>query len=142
MKERVRALLSKISYIETDMELQKQILSSIPSNQTEEMETMVARIAEMKQQIIDLRRQIQETDQEEFNRIVAMEQAAERFKSLAKEKKFVQIHSTDDQGLCAITLNDGSRLECLVTAQDESGNWTVLTLDGQIKEYPGGLVKG
>jgi len=142
MKERVRALLSKINYIETDMELQKQILRSIPSGQTEEMEKVVVKIADMKQQIIDLRLEIQKTDQEEYNRIVAMEQAAERFRALAKEKKFVQVRSTDDQGLCTLSLTDGSRLECLVAAQDESGNWTILTLDGEIKEYPGGLVKG
>ena len=142
MKERVRALLSKINYIETDMELQKQILRSIPSGQTEEMEEVVVKIADMKQQIIDLRLEIQKTDPEEFNRIKAMEEAAERFKALAKEKKFVQVRSTDDQGLCSIALNDGSRLECLVAAQDEAGNWTLLTLAGEIKEFPGGLVKG
>lgn len=142
MKEKVRALLSKINYIETDLNLQKQILHAIPSDRKDEMEAVVVKIAGMKQQILDLRREIQETDPEEYGRIVAMEQAAERFKTLAREKKFVQVRSTDDQGLCSVTLNDGTRLDCLVAAQDEKGNWTLLDLDGGIKEYPGGLVKG
>ena len=141
MKEKVRALLSKINYIETDMELQKQILRSIPSDQKGEMEAVVVKIAGMKQQVIDLRREIQETDQEEYNRIVAMEQATERFKALAQEKRFVQVRTPDEQGLCAVTLNDGTQLNCLVAAQDEGGNWTLLTPDGEIKEYPGGLVR-
>lgn len=142
MKERVRALLSKINYIETDMELQKQILRSIPSSQKEEMEAVVVKIAAMKQQVLDLRLEIQNTDQEEYNRIVAMEQAADQFRALAREKKFVQVRSTDDQGLCSVTLNDDTRVECLVAAQDEGGDWTLLTPEGEIKTYPGGLVKG
>ena len=142
MKEKVRALLSKINYIETDMELQKQILRSIPTARKDEMEEVVVKIAGMKQQILDLRQEIRETDQEEYNRIVFMEQAAERFKDLAREKKFVQVRSADDKGLCSIALNDGSKITCLVAAQDEGGNWTLLDLDGEIKEYPGGLVAG
>jgi hypothetical protein len=141
MKEKVRALLSKINYIETDMEMQRQILRSIPSDQKGEMEAVVRKIADLKQQVLDLRLEIQKTDQEEYNRIVAMEQAAERFKTLAQEKTFVQVRQPDEQGLCAITLNDGSSLACLVAAQDQDGNWTLLTPDGEIKEFPGGLVK-
>jgi hypothetical protein len=38
-------------------------------------------------------------------------------------------------------LNDGTRLDCLVKAEEENGNWTVLTIEGETKEYPGGLVK-
>lgn len=106
------------------------------------MEAVVIKIADMKQQILDLRREIQEADPEEYNRIILMEQAAERFKALAREKKFVQIRSADDKGLSSIALNDGSKVTCLVAAQDETGNWTLLDLDGEIKEYPGGLVKG
>jgi len=32
-------------------------------------------------------------------------------------------------------------MDCLVTAKEENGNWTVLTLDGETREYPGGLIK-
>jgi hypothetical protein len=28
-----------------------------------------------------------------------------------------------------------------VAAREENGNWTVLTLDGETREYPGGFVK-
>lgn len=141
MKEKVRALLSKINYIEVDMDLQKQILHAIPSDRKGEMEAVLVKISQMKHQILDLRKQIQETDQDEYNRIVAMEQATQRFKALATEKNFVQVRTPDESGACGITLNDGTRVDCLVAAQDDAGNWTLLNGEGEIKEYPGGLVR-
>jgi len=32
--------------------------------------------------------------------------------------------------------NDGTRQDCLVAAKEENGNWTVLTIDEETKEYP------
>lgn len=141
MKQKVRALLQKINFIEVDMDLQKQILRAIPSAERGEMEKVLVKIAEMKQQILDLREEIRNTDPEAHDRIVAIEQGTERFKALAAEKRFVQVKTPDEAGICFVTLNDGSRLDCLIAARDEDGHWTVLTLFGEIKAYPGGLVR-
>lgn len=141
MKERVKGILQQINFIETDIDLQKQILFSIPSDQKDEMEKVLKKIAGQKQQIQDLRKMIQEIDPEEYNRIIAIEQATEKFRILAAEKKFEKVQTLNEEGECFITLNDGTRLDCLVAAKDDGGNWTVLTLEGETREYPGGLIQ-
>lgn len=141
MKERVKGLLQKINFIETDMELQKQILFSIPADQKVEMEKTMDVIASQKQQILDLRAMIKEIDPEEYNRIIALEEGTQKFKQLSKDKKFDTVNTLNEQGQCFITLNDGTRVDCLVAAKDDTGNWTVLTLGGEALEYPGGLIQ-
>ncbi|MDD9303178.1 MAG: hypothetical protein HUK40_12890 [Desulfobacter sp.] len=141
MKERVKGLLQKINFIETDMELQKQILFSIPSDQKDEMKKVMDQLASQKQQILDLREKIKEIDPEEYDRIICLEEASETFKRLASEKKFIVVNTLNEQGQCFVTLNDGTRIDCLVAAKDDTGNWTVLTLDGKAQEYPGGLIQ-
>lgn len=141
MSEKVKALLQKINFIETDMELHKQILLSIPSKNKQEMERVARTIADQKKQVNALRDRIKEADGEEYNKIVAIEQAAEKFKQLARTKKFTRINTLNETGECYITLADGSRLDCLVAAEEGNGNWTIMTLDGQTKEYPAGIIK-
>ena len=141
MKERVKGLLQKINFIQTDMEVQKQILFSIPSDQKDEMEKVMNVMASQKEQILDLRERIKEIDPEEYNRLIALEKATETFRELSKDKKFVMVNTLNETGECFVTLNDGTKMECLVTAKDDAGNWTVLTLDGETKEYPGGLIR-
>lgn len=137
----VKGLLQKINFIETDMDLHKQILASIPSKDRDQMEEVIKKIAEMKKQISDLRMEIKQVDEAEYNKIIAIEQATRAFQQIAADKKFVQVNTLNETGECFITLNDNSRIECLVAAKEENGNWTVLTLDGETKEYPGGFVK-
>ncbi len=141
MDNQVKGLLQKINLIETDMELHRQILVSIPSGQKKEMEKTAALIAEMKDQIKDLRDQIRSADENEYNRLVAIERAAQTFKNLSINKNFVRVDTLNETGECFVTLNDGTRLDCLVAAQEDKGNWILLTLDGEVKEYPGGLIK-
>ena len=141
MSANVKGLLQRINFIETDMEVHKQILFSIPSKNTAEMKKVVDTIADLKQQINDLRDQIKEMDEGEYDRIIAIEQAADRFRQISRDKKFVQVNTLNESGQCFITLNDGTRLECLVAAREENGNWTVLTLAGETKEYTGSLVR-
>lgn len=141
MSNQVKALLQKINFIETDMELHRQILFSIPSDKKEEMEKTMNVIAGMKEQIQDLRLKIREIDETEYNRIIAIEQAAETFKRLAREKKFVRVNTLNETGECFVTLNDGTRMDCLVAAQEENGNWTLMTLEGETKEFPASLIK-
>ncbi|HCY86577.1 MAG TPA: hypothetical protein DHV36_15695 [Desulfobacteraceae bacterium] len=141
MKDRVKGLLQKINFIETDMDLQKQILFSIPSDDKDEIKKVMNTIARQKGEIHELRKKIKEIDEDEYNRIITLEQATEKFRQLSRDKKFVQVHTLNEEGECFITLNEGSRIDCLVAAKDENGDWTVLTIDGETKEYPGGLVR-
>lgn len=138
---KIKGILQKINFIETDMDLHKQILVSIPSKDTDEMEKVLKKIAEQKQQINDLRMEIKHIDEDEYNKIIAIERATEMFREIAKDKKFVQVNTLNETGECFITFNDGTQLDCLVAAKEENGNWTVLTLNGETKEYPGGFVK-
>lgn len=137
----VKTILQKINFIETDMDLHKQILMSIPSDQKDEMEKVLKKIAEQKEEIQQLRLKIKEIDVDEYNKIIAIENAVAAFRQIAENKKFVQVNTLNETGECFITFNDGTRLDCLVAAKEENGNWTVLTLDGETKEYPGGFVK-
>jgi len=141
MSAKVKELLQKINFIETDMELHKQILFSIPSDNKAEMEKVVDTIAGLKKQISDLREQIKETDEDEYNKIIAIEQAAVLFREISRDKKFAQVNTLNEDRECFITFNDGTRQDCLVAAKEENGNWTVLTIDGKTKEYPGSLIK-
>ncbi len=141
MKAKVKGLLQKINFIETDMDLQRQILVSIPSDQADQMEAVVQKIAAYKQQIQDLRAQIQSIDPEEYDRIIAIEEGTRKFQQLAANKNFVEVNTLNDTGECFIQLNDNTRIDCLVAAKDEQGNWTVLTLDGETRTYPAGIIK-
>lgn len=141
MSATIKGLLQKINFIETDMDLHKQILVSIPSDNNAQIETTIQKIADQKNQINQLRQQIKQLDENEYNRIIAIEQAAETFRQISKDKKFVRVNTLNESGVCYITLNEGTRIDCLVAAKEENGNWTVLTLDGKTREYPGGLIK-
>ncbi len=48
MSSEVKGLLQKINFIETDMDLHKQILVSIPSDNKIEMQTIIAKMADQK----------------------------------------------------------------------------------------------
>jgi len=141
MTSTIKGLLQKINFIEADMELHKRILVSIPSDNRGEIEAVIQKIADQKQQIQDLRREIKKLDKTEYDKIITIEKAAETFRQLAKDKKYVDVNTLNESGDCFITFNDGTRLDCLVAAKQDNGNWTVLTLEGETKEYPGGLVK-
>ena len=141
MSSEVKTLLQKINFIETDMELHKQILLSIPSNNKTEMEKIINKIAGQKNQISDLRLAIKKIDKPEYDKIIAIEQAAETFKQISKEKKFISVNTLNESGECYITLNNGTRIDCLVAAKEKNGNFTILTIDGKTKEYPNGFVQ-
>ena len=141
MSNQTKALLQKINFIETDMELHKQILVSIPSDNKAEMEKVIKTIADQKKQINDLRLQIKEVDEEEYNKLIAIEQAADQFRRIAQTKKFDLVNTLNETGECYISLADGTRIDCLVAAREESGNWIIMTMDGETKEYPAGIIK-
>ncbi len=141
MHVKVETILKKISYIEMDMELHKQILFSIPSDQKDEMEKVMHTIAEKKQQVQDLRCEIKRLDPSAYDQILAIEKGTQNFKAMARDKQFSRVDTPDGTGACSISLNDGTCLDCLVAAKEENGNWMVLTREGKVRQFPGGLVK-
>ena len=138
---KIKELLQKINFVESDMEMQKQILFSTPSDNKAQMEELVEKIAGLKQQIAGLREEIKTTDKREYDKIIAIESGTKKFQELSKDKKYIEVSTLNESGECFITLNEGTRIDCLVTAKEENGNWTVLTLEGEAKEYPGGIIK-
>ncbi|MBU1565170.1 MAG: hypothetical protein KJ630_06035 [Proteobacteria bacterium] len=129
-------LLKKINYIEADIEIQKQILFSIPSEQKAEMEKTVAVIAAKKAEIEILRQQIKEIDPEEFARILIFEKAINEFKLLATTRQFTSITGRNINEPCQLALRDKAAVECLIKACDADGNWTIITLEGEIHHFP------
>ncbi len=140
MHPQVENLLQKISYIETDMELHKQILFSIPSDQTDDMEQVMQTIATQKQQVQDLREEIKRLDPSAHDRIIAIEKGTETFKAMAQDRQFDRVDTPDTSGACTITLTDGTDLDCLVAAREKTGDWMILTRDGEVKQFPRALV--
>ncbi|MBF0231691.1 MAG: hypothetical protein HQK65_01455 [Desulfamplus sp.] len=132
MSLKVQDILKKIAYIEADLEIQKQILFSIPSADKDEMEQVIKIIAEKKKMVNDLLFQIKEVDPLEFDRISKFEKAAAEFKKIAAEKKFSKIVTLNNSEPCTISLTSGKNIDCLVKAKDQTGDWTVFTFDGEI----------
>jgi hypothetical protein len=129
-------ILRKINYIEADMDIQKQILFSIPSAEKQEMEKVLKVIAGQKEKIDALRQEMKTAAPDEYEKILIFEKAAQKFKALAAEKQFKEITTFDGTTPCTISLKDGTIMDCLVKAQDDAGDWTALTLDGTIQTYP------
>ncbi len=141
MKEKVKSILQKINFIETDMEFQKQILFTIPKENEEEMTEVVQKISELKEKIDLLKESINEIDPEEYQKIIQIEKSAADFKKATMDRKLVDVKTLNNDGECSLTLKDGKVHECLVTAKDESGDWVILTIDGKTIEIPGGDVQ-
>ena len=128
-------LLKKINFIEVDVEIQKQILFSIPSAQTDEMEKTIAIIAEKTNEINRLRKEIEKLDPDEHKRIMLFENAITSFKQLAAKTPFESIVSREMGGTCDLELTDTTRIQCLIKACDAEANWTIITLDGEILQF-------
>ena len=137
---KTEALLKKINYIEADVEIQKQILFSIPSNRREEMEATLSLIAGKKKEIEVLRQELRELDPEEFARIVLFEDALAEFKKIAQNKPFQSIINRNVNDECFLSLSNGTREDCLIKACDHEGNWTIITINGAIKQFPAAAV--
>ena len=128
-------LLKKINYIEVDVEIQKQILFSIPSAQTDEIEKTIKVIAEKTKEIEELRDEIKSADPVEYERIMVFETAITNFRELASSTPFDSIVSREMGGDCSLKVKDVPPVECLIKANDAEGNWTIITLEGEIHQY-------
>ena len=135
MKNSVQHLLKKINYIEAEVEIQKQILFSIPSDNKKDIEEVIQKIAYAKDEIVKLRREIEAISPDEFQKILKIEEAAAAFKKLVAEKKFTSVENMSTEGQCSIQLKDGNEVPCLIKASDETGNLTVITLDGDVCHF-------
>ncbi len=135
MLNNAQDILKKINYIEVDMDIQKQILFSIPSADKAEIEKTMNVIAGKKEEINKLRQELQTVAPEEYERILTFEKASLEFRALAAEKQFKEISSFDGTTACEISLKTGKVTNCLVKAMDATGDWTIMTLDGEIKTF-------
>jgi len=133
---KTEALLKKINYIEADVEIQKQILFSIPSDQKAEMEKTITLIAAKKKEIEILRLELQELDPEEFDRIVVFENAVAEFKKIATVNPFQSIINRNVNEECTLALQNGTKEECLIKACDNNGDWTIITIEGKLIQFP------
>jgi len=135
MVNKVEEILKKINYMEADIEIQKQILFSIPSAEKDEIENTLKIIVKKKAMVNDLREEIKTIDPEEFNQILILEKASERFRDLAAQKKFIEISTPDGETPCSIRQRNGESIDCLVRAKDGKGDYTVITFKGEILEF-------
>ncbi len=133
---KTEALLKKINYIEADVEIQKQILFSIPSDRKAEIEATITLIAARKKEIEVLRQELKKNDPEEFARIVRFENAVAEFRKIAQNTPFQSIINRNVSEDCSLALNSGVRVECLIKACDHDENWTIITLEGEIQQFP------
>jgi hypothetical protein len=142
MKASVSDLLRKITYIEADTEIQKQILFSIPSGDTDGIHRQLEVIAQKKAMIHALREEIKAIDPEAHGRILLFEEAVKTFREMAATRRFTRVETLAGNGECTLVLNSGKRVDCLVKAQDQEGYWTVFTPEGEVVVYTGDEVPG
>lgn len=140
MTNATQNLLKKISYIEAEIEIQKQILHSIPTNEQEEIEKILKNIVEAKKSIGVLRSEIEKIDPKEFQKLTIIEQSVSTFKKISSEKSFSSIESMTFEKECILNYIDGRELKCLVKACDENGDWTVISTEGSLLTIPGNEV--
>ncbi len=135
-QHKTEALLKKINYIEAELDIQKQILFSIPSAQKAEMEKTITQIAARKKEIEALRQELKEHDPAEYDRILIFEKVVAEFRQIALDTPFQAIINRNVNEECFLALQNGKQVDCLIKACDNEENWTVITLDGQIKQFP------
>ncbi len=132
MTTSIQGIFKKISYIEAEVEIQKQILHSIPTNDTEQIEKVLKTIAAAKKEIFNLRSEIKKIDPEEYGKLTRIEDSVTEFKKINSEKKFSTIQSITYDEKCSLACRDGREIQCLIKACDENGDWTIITTDGYL----------
>jgi predicted NACHT family NTPase len=142
MSARLHAIYQKIHFLERDIELHKQILATIPSANRDELEETIGKIAQMKRQLTELKESIAAVDPDEYRRLQKLEEETALFKKLAAEKTLQEVYTLDQCRVCALRLSDGSELDCLVAARRQDGDWLVLSLAGECREFAAAEVAG
>lgn len=135
MNQQVQDLLKKITYIEADIEIQKQILFSTPSADHKEMEHNLSIIASHKEEIKGLHLKLKEISPKDYENIMILESAVAEFKKIASKKKFRSVHVMQIHEECRLHLKNQTTIPCLVKACDENGGWTIITQDGELRHF-------
>lgn len=134
-------LLRKINFLEAEIEIQRQILISIPSDQKDEIEKTIIVIANRKKEIEQLREEIKKVDPDEYNRILVFEQASMKLLEFSKAKQFKSLVNKIPGSDCYLSLKDNTTIDCLIKACDVDGDWTIITEEGEVKQFKGDKVK-
>lgn len=134
-KPQVQDLLKRINYLEAEIEMQKQILFSRPSQNKKEIEEALTIVANKKSEIEGLREQIRQLDAQEYDQILLFERAVEEFRKIAGKREFQSIVGRNVGEECVLELRSGESIECLIKACDKHSNWTVITMTGEIRDY-------
>ena len=136
MNQTIQDLLRKITYIEADIEIHKQILFSVSSSDHNEMERVLKIIAARKEEIKTLRLKLRAISPEEHQNIAIIENAVIAFKKIASEKKFKSITVMKINEECCLHLKNQPKIPCLIKACDEDEGWTIITVGGEIQYFP------
>lgn len=142
MKEKVTAVMQRITFLEQDLELQKHILRAVPTGEAEQGRKVLSTIADIKEKIDACRLEIKALDPDEYARMVRFEEAAAAFKKAAEGREFVCVTDLNTSEACRVETVAGASIECLVKARDASGEWLVLTVDGEVMCLGADQVKG
>lgn len=142
MKEKVTAVMQRITFLEQDLELQKHILRAVPTGEAEQGRKVLSTIADIKEKIEACRLEIKALDPDEYARMVRFEEAAAAFKKAAEGREFVSVTDLNTSEACRIETVDGASFECLVKARDAAGEWLALTVDGEVMSLGADQVKG
>jgi hypothetical protein len=135
MQNTIQKILRKIQYIEADIEIQKQILHSTPGQDETEIRNVIQKIADSKEEIKRLRLDIEQLSPQEHQRIQALENAVATFSTFIAENSFTIVDSMSTNPNCNLTCQTGEICPCLVKASDKSGNWVIITPEGEIRRF-------
>jgi hypothetical protein len=142
MIEKLTGIMQRITLLEKDLELQKQILRAIPTGEEEQNREVLGTIADLKEKVEGCRQEIKALDPEEHNRMIRFEEAASAFKECAKGREFVTVVDLNTHVECRIETVDGQSIDCLVKAQDSKGDWLIMTVDGNVMTFEPDQVVG
>ncbi|MCG8473374.1 MAG: hypothetical protein MI742_16165 [Desulfobacterales bacterium] len=132
MKERVSEIMQKIGLLEKDLDLQKHILKATPTGSEDQARETLATISHLKEKIEAYRQEIKAIDPEEYEQMIRFEASTARFKEEAKGRDFVSVTDLNTSMECQIEKKDGTMVQCLVKAQDATGEWLIMTVDGEV----------
>ena len=132
MKERVADVMQKIGLLEKDLDLQKHILRATPTGKEEEAREVLMTMTTLKAKIEAARQEIKAIDPDEYERMVRFEASSNEFKEAAKGREFVSVTDLNTAMECRIETLDGKTIDCLVKAKDTTGEWLIMTVDGEV----------
>ena len=142
MREKITDVMQRITFLEKDLDLQKHILRALPTGEEEQGREVLGTIADIKRKIDACRLEIKALDPDEYARMIRFEGAAAAFKEAAEGREFVTVVDLNTHVECRIETVDGTAIDCLVKARDTSGEWLIMTVDGEVMTLGADQVRG